>query len=419
MTAFRNLPSLVQSAMGLYFVLLFLGSAIIICSEVLNRHWKGIVCITPVSILLYFGMECIFDFFSETYVRGDLRSLEDGFLQLPWIVSMVVLVGFSILESYLFRINRRWRVQHITAMSVKEAMDDLPIGICCYEKNGQILLKNHKIETICRAYTGKALLNAVTFRKALTVNGIETDKGTLIQLKNGEVFEVLDRPLNEKNTNLRMLSIVDVTEQYQSTKTLEEKQQEASRLNEELVSYGKQVIESITAREILEAKVKIHDEIGTNLLASKRYILSGGSIEERDAIETILHRNLQYLKQEIAYVPSDEYAVILDAADKLDIRLNVSGALPETEPLRHILVTGIHECLTNTIRHARGDELTVVIEETDGMITARYTNNGNAPEKEIEERGGLAMLRSLVEKHGGVMRTDFAPRFLLTLQLRK
>lgn len=419
MISFISLPAFIQSAIGLYFVLLFSFSVVIICSEAMNRHWKGIMLLGPLSFCLYAGMQFIFDYFSNTYIDGELKGVEEWFLRLPWFVPIVILVIFSIIEVRMVRMNRRWIREHITAMSIKEAVDNLPIGICCYEPNGEIILKNHRIEKICRAYTGKALLNAALFLKEMTASGVKTDKGTLIHLKSGEVFTFLDRPLTEKGSKLRMLSIVDISEQYQSTKTLEEKQQEVSKLNEELVLYGKQVIESITAREILEAKVKIHDELGTNLLASKRYILSGGSAEERNTIEAILRRNIQYLKQESKYVPNDEYAVILDAANKLDIKLNVSGALPETDPLRHIVVTGIHECLTNTIRHARGDELTVVIDETDQTITARYTNNGMAPDKEIEERGGLALLRSLVEKNGGCMMIDSTPRFRLTLQLNK
>lgn len=363
--------------------------------------------------------QVIFDIVSDTYVEGPFLNVEKALEEVPYIYPVVILAVITIVELGMFLYNRKWTENNITAGSIKEAIDNLPIGVCCYEPNGQIVLKNHQVEKICREYTGEPLLNAVTFLYEITAGSRQIEKDNIIKLNSGAVYTFYDRVLMEKDDNLRMLSIVDITEQYQNTKTLEEKQRTVAKLNEELVLYGKQIVESIAAKEILDAKVKIHDELGANLLASKKYILSGGSEEERETIEAVLRSNLQYLKQETENAVTDEFAVILDTAQKLDIKLNIIGKMTDLEPQRHIIVTGIHECLTNTIRHARGDELTIRIDETESEIMVEFTNNGKAPEKEISERGGLVLLRSLAEKNGGSMRIDSVPRFVLTLQLKK
>ena len=53
-------------------------------------------------------------------------------------------------------------------------------------------------------------------------------------MENGEVFTFSDRAMNDKDSNLRMLSLVDITEQYRNTETLEEKRHLVAKLNEEL-----------------------------------------------------------------------------------------------------------------------------------------------------------------------------------------
>ena len=419
MTSFVNLPSYIQSIIGMCSVIMLWASAAIIVSDVRYKNWKSFVCIIPISIVLYIATQCVFYIHKELETRGVTKILIETYGKLPWIVILFAILAIVILETEMIRHNLKWVKRHVTATSIKEAIDDLPVGICCYESNGQIILKNHRIERICRAYTGKSLLNAVTFYNEIIAGSKHTEKGSFIQLENGEVFTFSDRAMNDKDSNLRMLSLVDITEQYKNTETLEEKRHLVAKLNEELILYGKQIVDSITAREILDAKVKIHDELGVNLLASKHYILSGGTEEERKNIETALYRNLQYLKQEKENIETDEYTVILETANKLDIKLNLVGTLTEKEPQRHIIVTGIHECLTNTIRHAMGDELNVILEETETEFKAKFTNNGKAPKSEITERGGLLLLRTLVEQHDGTMEIDSAPQFMLRLVLKK
>lgn len=419
MISFVELPAFVQGMVGVCTVLLLFATVVNIILEINHRHFKYIYISVLIVGVLYGIFQCICDICShmKTLYRF-LNQAEEYFGRMPLWSLVLGILCIAVVEVFILNHNLKWKRENITPSSIKEAIDDLPIGICCYEPSGQVIMKNNMMENICLAYTGESLLNAVSFRSALYEDK-EAAEDKVVILQEDKVFSISDNPFSEEEPTLRIMTAADISEQYKNTQRLKNKQQLVVELNKELSEYGKQIVSSITAREVLNAKVKLHDELGANLLAIKRYILNGGTTEERIAIENILHKNLRYLKNETEMKEKDEYAVILDTAEKLDMKVKVLGELTETQPQRHVIVTGIHECLTNTIRHAGGDELTVVLEEEAEWLIARFTNNGKAPKNEIKERGGLALLKALAEESEGTMEILWTPRFELILKLPK
>ena len=56
--------------------------------------------------------------------------------------------------------------------------------------------------------------------------------------------------------------------------------------------------------------------------------------------------------------------------------------------------------------------------KTEGdIITARITNDGRQPEREVKEAGGLKNTRRIVEAAGGSMTIESTPRFALNINL--
>lgn len=419
MITFAKLPAPAQGFIGLFIVLLLFATFFNIILEINHRYFRYGFILVLIGALLYGIFQCICDICSHMNTQYNfLNCVEDYFGQMQlWLLVALILV-IAVLEAFIFSQNKKWERENITPASIKEAIDNLPVGICCYEPNGQVMMKNNMMENLCLAYTGESLLNAVSFNNTLYSDN-HPENEAIITLNNDRVFSISDNQFSDEESMLRIMKAIDITEQYKNTRRLKEQHEVVVKLNKELSDYGKQIVSSITAREVLNAKVKLHDELGANLLAIKRYILNGGTTEERIAIENVLHRNLQYLKNETETKEKDEYDVILDTAAKLDMKVKIIGELTETEPQRHVIVTGIHECLTNTIRHAGGDELTVILEEEGDSLVAKFTNNGKSPEGEIKERGGLALLRALAEESRGTMKILSNPEFELILKLPK
>lgn len=420
MISFAQLPAFAQGMIGLCIVLLFFATVMNVVFETKHHHFRYVPILVLVAALLYILFQCICDICSRMNTQYPfLNHLENAVGQTPLCLFGFLILGVAFIEVIFFRQNQKWNKSNISPFSIKEAIDNLPIGICCYEPNGQVMMKNNRMENICLAYTGESLLNAVSFRDAVYLSQNDTENEVVITLNDDKVFSISDKAFSDEEPLLRIMTAADITEQYKNTRRLKAQQDLVVRLNRELSEYGKQIVSSITAREVLNAKVKLHDELGANLLAIKRYILNGGTDGERNAIENVLRKNLQYLKNETTIKEKDEYIVILDTAAKLNIKIQVIGELTEEEPQRHVIVTGIHECLTNTIRHAGGDKLTVILEEDADMLIAKFANNGRPPENEIAERGGLALLRALTEECGGTMKILSRPTFQLILQLPK
>ena len=96
-----------------------------------------------------------------------------------------------------------------------------------------------------------------------------------------------------------------------------------------------------------------------------------------------------------------------------------TGELPKQERVAYLLTCAVRECVTNAVRYADATELYVAFHETDEDASVAVTNNGNIPEHEIVEGGGLSTLRRRVERAGGTMSVQSFPCFQLTVTVPK
>lgn len=116
----------------------------------------------------------------------------------------------------------------------------------------------------------------------------------------------------------------------------------------------------VREKEILSMKVRVHDDIGHSILAAKK-------------------------------------------------------ALVEHDPVRHLFLLAIRECVTNCVRHAGGDCVFVEVAHDGKQTVCAITNNGRPPQRAVVEGSGLSGLRRRIEWEGGAMELTDSPRFVLTV----
>lgn len=81
----------------------------------------------------------------------------------PAILFLVIMVVLNVnLASEAGRLQY-WRKNHINYSSIKEGMDQLPIGLCYYRKGGYCILVNECMQQISLELTEKELLNGEEF----------------------------------------------------------------------------------------------------------------------------------------------------------------------------------------------------------------------------------------------------------------
>lgn len=425
---FAKLPKPTVTLVGIWTYLLLLVALALLITGIRDnkfryRFWRTLFFGT-VAALVYVLFECMAEFFSPRVtaesLKHALRLTKEAPTAAVFGVCLLATVGEGILLGSLIRWNRT----HITAMSVKEAVDTLPVGICMFEDSGRVLLKNRTMENVSEQLLCESLQNGCIFGEALHKEEqsgghclMDTPKKVLWRLLDGRVWSFSEEAFSEQGGILRILTASDVTEEYRKTELLAEKKAKVSELNQKLTEYNQNIVTLITSQEVLDAKVKIHDEMGALLLSVRHYLTNTPNLQEKEEILKRLRQNLHFLRQESKAVATDEYTLMLGTAKKLGVNIRIFGDLPQSEPNRHIVATAIHECFTNTLRHAGGDCLTIGITKREKIITVEFTNNGKPPEKEVVKKGGLASLEELVKREDGIMEIESSPVFKLTLRL--
>jgi signal transduction histidine kinase len=84
-----------------------------------------------------------------------------------------------------------------------------------------------------------------------------------------------------------------------------------------------------------------------------------------------------------------------------------------------MMYAAMQVCLNNALQYARATELEANVFENETGYTVMIYNNGQPPEREIREGGGLTNLRHRIETEGGRMLVQSFPEFALVIEIPK
>lgn len=411
---------------GSLFFLLCLAATGLLILFLRQKRYAFVFLSAILFVSSYFILECISIYCYPVKVGDFAMVLSTWLMSLPRAVIIAASAIHVCAAAFLLQNMIHFERTQITSVSVKEAVDDLPEGICIYEDGGRILMVNHAMEKFCLKVLGEVLISGERLREMVDSGqfaegyALENIEGhSIVTSKDGFAFSLSETSDVYRKRKVHILKASDITELYRKTLSLNAMQEKLSALNEKLVAHNSEIVALTAQKELFDSRVRLHDEMGADLLTIKKYIKEGGSEAERKNIETRLRRDLDFLLTGQSSMPKDEYDLMIETAKTLGIKVTIKGELPKEDPQKHVTATAIHECFTNTLRHAHGDELRVEVKENAKRYIIEFTNNGEQPKEDVHEGGGLSSLRALAEYYGGSLSMSTDPVFLVKLTLPK
>ncbi len=319
--------------------------------------------------------------------------------------------------------NLRFLLRSISNPAVKESLDDLPAGICCYWPGGLVKLKNSAMEQLSFALFDVSLLDGAAFWEKLSAgqgNGEYLRRGETptVRLDGGSVHAFSRSTITFEGRELYEIIASDLSEEYARNAELVEIRAQVAAMVARQRELNHTIDRMVIEREVLAAKTHIHDDLSRALIQTQRYFSDPGGVDA-DALRALWLESAYLLGNDAPDYWRGGYDYAFETAREFGIEIALTGELPRGETAERLLSAAMIACLSNAFRHAGAATLTVALSKTADAYRAVFTNDGTPPARPIRETGGLADLRRQIERAGGTMDVQSVPRFALTLTIPK
>ncbi len=415
MSEFIALPVITRGAIVLWTMISF----IILLRDLLIFMLYGARARTKVIVVV---MTVLNGFLLHYLLLSHRRDGLPFTLNIKFVYLILIICVLNVSGVVLLFFHSKWIRENLSVRSVKEALDNLPTGLCFFHPGGMLKLVNMQMDSICLETTGMHLRNGEEFRQKLysgEIGDTVMEAGEpILRLKNGKVFSFQLDEVELNGTMLHELIAKDITEEYELTAELDKQQKRAKEVNTRLRTLLNTIEYVTMSRELLEFKRTLHDNIGRSLLLAKRWLLSPDRVD-RENMLGIWKSNIRYLINDEPEAWQTPYYVLEKQAGQLGIELVIDGKLPEEDALIKLVDTAIFTHMTNVIRHAEGTHAYVKVTEKQDCYHLLLRNDGKVPAEPVKERGGLSNLRREIEAAGGQMEISSDPVYVLHLILPK
>lgn len=334
-----------------------------------------------------------------------------GSIPVCFIVGMLFLfLGLQLVWDGYIRQKKR---KIIMPQTVKQCFDILSDGVGYFSEEGMPFLVNKQMLRLCDLIGDSDRIDERKIISELARRGGRW----ITQTKDGKIWDFRKTDILIRKHNVQEVVAYDVTEVYTLKKKREQQYKVLQKYNDHLRQFDDEIEQTVVQKEILLAKMKIHDDIGSLLIAFRHYFAK----PERSNKQEILNR-WRSLAEDIKKerrITEDSWLRLKKDAEKWNLELQILGKIPNQTVIQNIFYAAIREALTNTVKHTKGTKVMCRITEAGGKMCIEIENDGESPKKPIIEGGGLGNLRRMVQGAGGIMDIQSQPVFKIKLELQQ
>ncbi len=315
--------------------------------------------------------------------------------------------------------------KNTSAKMIKKAIDSYPGGICFSALDGRVILVNEKMNQLVLELTGHTILNEKAAWEELTnfANNDKAEKLTQSWLpkdtnnENGSTHQQLFFRFSDSlvwrfelrflDSNTVQIEAAEITELYRLSEELYENTIRLQEMQKRQKALLDSIVEVNLNKEILAAKMHIHDELGHCLLATTKAITEDSLAENAD----VLRESWSSTIRDVSNIPmawtvpdSSLQSELLQVAELIDCKVTFLGEQPKSRKALQLLYAAVREALTNAVRHADATELTVKIKQDKQRYHIEISDNGGVSVSSITEGNGLSALRQRLEQEGATLK---------------
>lgn len=327
---------------------------------------------------------------------------------------ILVFVFILIVSLYILHYENKYWGNTITKSSIKESIDNLPMGLCFSLDNGVVLLSNKVMNSLSYHITGRELQNSEALWEAIKTKQI----ASTIQIDD-KTWSFLRKPIMIDQHKGIQISAINVTELEELRKELKSKNGEYLNMNQRLTQYSDSLTSIKAIEERLSTKTRLHNELGYVLLATRRWLMEKEYTSGGEVIINLWKRRVDALLSGRGLEEASIFDDLMQAAYDIGIKLHIEGELSPTKRVENLILKATIEALNNAIRHADAKNLFVKIDDNEDEYIIELTNDGEIPKEKLVEGGGLSSLRKQVEDQFGIMEIKVNPEFKLMIKIPK
>ena len=392
----------------------------------------GLVLIAVQTLNLTFLLQRIvgFDVFFLTV---------DGNYTLLFTIQGIFIILLLIYFIRLFHRAKARRYMFLTPRSIRETIDFLPGGICFSAMNGTPILINHRMNDLVYRLTGHTIMNALLtweqLRQVNSVNGCTrlkdirmspdqisdtTDENMFFSMADGFIWRLRKEELKDQFPHYIQLEAVEISDLYRYSEELYENNRRLAQQHGRQKSLIENIVEINHKKEILSTKMRIHDDLGRSILATKQHLWGQAhSVNIPYLVETWANtiRNLSDFTRIDAGEEISPEIELQKAAEMIGCHIHFYGDRPTGRKTVLLFYATVREALTNAVMHANADRLYVVIKPAGHGYNVHISDNGTITVDGLTEGNGLSNLRRRLEQEGATLQIKCGDGVILIADL--
>lgn len=324
-----------------------------------------------------------------------------------WLLLLIVTI-LLIYSMAVMLYDRQTRETSITRDSIRETLDNLPAGVCYFNRDGLPCLSNRRITEIGIALTGTDFQSIDELHRIFPA-----EDPSIHILPDGSAWSYEETRLDINTDEWYTLSLLfDVTELNRKKQELEAQNADLRKISGQLRYLNDNAYKLAKEEEILAARTKFHDTMGAGIAAVHQMLSGEIRNTELERVIRMWYRSLGLSATGISNEADPLEDFERDAA-ALGVKFTLSGTFPADPEIGELFTLGLRTALTNCIRHAGASQLHAEVAESAEEVVLSITNDGKNPEHEVTEGGGITNLRDHARRMGGRVETRWKPRYVL------